>query len=155
MPSGSNRRAFLFAFAETGFVDTTRRNRNKARSYELRINAVQRASKRNGLAHMVEAADPRHHALNAHAEARMRHAAIAAQVEIPLERVERQALLLNAALEQLVTGHALRSADHFAVSLGRQHIHAESKRGIVGVGLHVKRFDGGWIAMHHYGAIEL
>jgi hypothetical protein len=46
---------------------------------------MQGAGERNGLAHMVQAADPRDGALDAHAEARVRHAAVAAQVEVPLE----------------------------------------------------------------------
>src|ERR1700722_14381086 len=49
----------------------------------LRIQTVQRPGKWTRFAHVLETADPRHHALNAHAEAAMRHAAISAQVKVP------------------------------------------------------------------------
>src|ERR1700676_3968324 len=52
----------------------------------LRVEPVQHSGKRNGLAHVFQAANPGHGALNAHAEAAMGHAAKFAQVEIPLER---------------------------------------------------------------------
>ena len=67
------------------------------------IDTMQRSRKWDGLAHVIEAADPGHRALNAHAEARMRHAAVAAQVEVPLEGFLGQVVLLDAAVQQLVT----------------------------------------------------
>src|SRR5262245_60674426 len=57
----------------------------------LRVNAVQHARVRNGLAEMRHAADPGHYALDAHAEPRVREGSVFAHVEVPLELVERQA----------------------------------------------------------------
>ena len=68
----------------------------------LRVHAVQHARKWNRLPHVIEGAHPGHHALDAHAEARVRHAAVAAQVEIPLERLARQLVLIDARAQQFV-----------------------------------------------------
>jgi hypothetical protein len=61
----------------------------------LRINPVQRSRKRNRLPHVIQPADPRHRALNPHAEARMRHAAVAPQIQVPLKRLARQFMFIN------------------------------------------------------------
>src|ERR1035438_4419439 len=82
----------------------------------LRIDAVQGAGKGDGFPYMVEAADPRDRALNAHAEAAVGNAAVAAQVQIPLKGFPGQLVLVNAAAEQLIARHALRTADDFAVA---------------------------------------
>ena len=76
---------------------------------------------------MVEAADPGHDALDAHAEAGVRHAAEAAQVEIPLERFARQLVLLDALQQQVVVLEALAAADDFAVAFGRQDVARTSR----------------------------
>src|SRR5947209_6756459 len=73
----------------------------------LRVNACQRARKWNGLTYVLQAADPGNGALNAHAEPSMRHAAVLAQIEIPLERRLRQPVLLNALEQQVVVANAL------------------------------------------------
>ena len=62
----------------------------------LRVDPMQRARERNRLAHVLQAADPAHHPLDAHAEARVGHAAVAPQVEIPLEGLARQVVLVDA-----------------------------------------------------------
>src|ERR1035437_5832466 len=51
----------------------------------LRVDAVQAAGKGDGLADVVEGADPGDHSFNAHAEAGVGDRAVAAQVEVPLE----------------------------------------------------------------------
>src|SRR5512146_323686 len=52
---------------------------------KLRIQPVQHAREGNGFAHVFQAANPGDHALDAHAESGVGHAAVLAQVEIPLE----------------------------------------------------------------------
>ena len=60
---------------------------------------MQSACKRNRLPYVVEAADPRDGAFDAHAKARVRHAAVAAQVEVPLEGLLGQLVVLDAAVQ--------------------------------------------------------
>ena len=98
---------------------------------------------------MVEAADPRDGALDAHAEAGVRDGAVAAQVEVPLEGVERQVVLFDALLQQVVGVDALRAADDLAVAFGREHVDAERLGGVERVGLHVEGLDGGGVAVDH------
>src|SRR6267154_3367115 len=56
----------------------------------LRIHAINHAREGDDLANVFGAANPRDRALEAHSEAGMRHAPVAAQIEIPLERFFRQ-----------------------------------------------------------------
>src|SRR5271166_6098286 len=121
----------------------------------LRIQPVQHARKRYGLAHVLEAAYPRHRALDAHAEAGVRHTAELPQVKVPLEGLFRQSMLVNALEQQLVGRHALRAANNFAVALGREHVHAQREVGPLGIGLHVERLYRRRITMHHNRPFEL
>ena len=104
---------------------------------------------------MVEAADPGDGALDAHAEAGVGDAAVAAQVEVPLEGGEREVVLFDAGLEEVVAVDALRAADDFAVALGGEDVDAESLGGVVRVGLHVEGLDGGGVAVDHDRLVEL
>ncbi len=104
---------------------------------------------------MIESANPRHCPLDSHAETRVRHRAVAAQIEIPLERRQRQAVLFNPLLQQFVRCNALRAADDLSISFRRQHIHAQREFRVLRVRLHVERLDGGGIAMNHHRPIEL
>ena len=90
---------------------------------------------------MVQPGDPRERALDADPEAGVRHAAVAAQVLVPLEGLLRQALLLDAARQQLERGHALAAADDLAVALRGQAVAGEAEPGVRGVGLHVEGLD--------------
>ena len=81
------------------------------------------------------------------------NAAVFAEIKIPLEGFFGQIVLVNALQEQVVRGHALRSADDFAVAFGGQHVHAESELGALGIGFHVKRFHAGRVAMDHDGPV--
>src|SRR5262249_6565504 len=90
-----------------------------------RMQAVEHAGKRDRLADMLEAANPRHCALQSHAEAGMRHRAELAQVHIPVERLLRQIVLFDPLSEQLQAGDALPTADDLAVTLRSEHVHAE------------------------------
>src|SRR5690242_19493124 len=64
---------------------------------ELRRQPVQHACKRNGFADVFKAANPRHHALDPHAKARVRNGAVAPQIQIPTEGFARQFMLIDAA----------------------------------------------------------
>ena len=88
---------------------------------------MQRTRERDGLAHMLQSANPRHSALDAHTESRVWNPTELAQVEIPLERLFRQLVLMNALQQQIVGSDTLRAADDFPVTLRREHIHAEGK----------------------------
>src|ERR1700761_2079003 len=90
------------------------------------VDAVQGASEGDSFADVVQAADPGDDAFDAHAEAGVRHAAVAAQVEIPVEGFQWQVVGFNAALEQVVAGDTLRAADDFAVTFGGENVKAES-----------------------------
>ena len=74
---------------------------------ELRVDPVEHARIRNRLAQVLEATDPGDHALDAHAEAAMRHGAEAAQVEVPLEGFLRQLVFLDAVQQQVELVEAL------------------------------------------------
>src|SRR5580704_9647796 len=106
---------------------------------------MQHTRERNSLAHMLQAADPGYGSLDAHAEARVRNAAVFAEVKIPLESFFGQIVLVNTLQEQIVRGHALRTADDFAVTFGRQHVNAKSKLRTLGIRFHVKRLYAGGI----------
>src|SRR5215212_11139809 len=88
-----------------------------------RSQSVKHPRERDGLADVLDAAHPCDAALDAHAEARVRDAAVAAQVEVPLERLARQAVLFELFFQKFERGRALAAADDFAVALGREHVH--------------------------------
>ena len=69
------------------------------RNTELRVDAVEGPGEGDGFANVVEAAEPGHDSLDAHAEAGVGDAAVFAQVEVPLEGGERQVVLFDAGLE--------------------------------------------------------
>src|SRR5262245_24784090 len=56
----------------------------------LRVDFVQHPGVGDGLAQVGHAAHPGDHTLHAHAEPRVRHGAVAPQVDVPLERFPRQ-----------------------------------------------------------------
>ena len=57
--------------------------------FYLRINSIEGTGKGDGLSYMIEPTDPCHGALDPHSKARMRNGAVPAQVEVPLESLER------------------------------------------------------------------
>ena len=67
----------------------------------LRVNPVQRARERDRFADVIEAADPGYGALNAHSEAAVGDAAVATEVQVPLEGLAGQVVLVDAGAEQL------------------------------------------------------
>ena len=93
-------------------------------SQELRINSVEGSGEGDGFADVVEAADPGYDSLDAHAEAGVGDAAVFAEVEVPLEGVEREVVLDDAGFEEVVAVDALAAADDFAVALGGEDVDA-------------------------------
>ena len=90
---------------------------------------------------MLEPADPRDDALDAHAEAAVRDAAEPAQIEVPLERLARELVLLDAAEQQVVVVDALAAADDLAVALGREDVDRERDLGPAVLRLEVEGLD--------------
>ena len=74
---------------------------------------------------MIDPADPRHDPFDAHAEAAVRDAAEAAEIQVPLERLFRQLVLFDAGDEQIVIVDALAAANDLAVAFRGQHVHAQ------------------------------
>src|SRR5580765_2140694 len=79
--------------------------------FRLRVDLVQHPRECDAFADVLGARDPRDRALDAQAEARVRYAAVLAQVEVPLEGLARQLVLRDALLEQRIVVDALRPAD--------------------------------------------
>src|SRR3954465_14216714 len=94
-------------FVLTHRLDAPSRRETNRRSKPLRIDTVQRSGKWDGFADVLETTDPGDGPLDAHAEAGVRYRAIAAQIQIPLEGVDRQMVIFDALLEQLIGRNAL------------------------------------------------
>ena len=61
------------------------------------VDPVDEAGEGDGLPNVVEAAEPGHQALDAHPEAAVGHAAVAPEVQVPLQGLLGQVMLLDAA----------------------------------------------------------
>src|ERR1700674_5883032 len=120
----------------------------------LRIHAINHAREGDDFANVFGAANPCDRALEAHSEAGMRHAAVAAQIEIPLERFFRQFVFAQSLQEQVVIVDALAAPDDFAVAFRRDHVKGEGELGTLGVRLHVKGFDRSRVVVDQHRAIE-
>jgi len=72
-----------------------------------RIDAIEHAWEGDDLANVLGSTNPRDGAFEAQTKARMRDAAVAAQVEVPLERVLGEIVLSNAPEESFVVRLAL------------------------------------------------
>src|SRR6266404_6582543 len=120
----------------------------------LRIHAINHAREGDDFANVFGATNPRDRTLEAHSEAGMRHAAVAAQVEIPLEGLFGQVVFAQALQEQIVIVDALAAADDFAVTFGSDHVEGEGELGALCVRLHVKGFDRGRVVVDQHRAIE-
>src|SRR5438105_9557491 len=107
----------------------------------LRINPVNHARKGNNLADVLCSANPGYHPLEAHAETRVGHAAVAAQVQIPLEGFFGQFLLPQSLDQKIVARNALSTADDFSVAFRSQHVESERQIRPGAVRLHVEGLD--------------
>src|SRR5580658_1501618 len=121
----------------------------------LRIDAIQHPWKGDDLANVLRSANPRHRAFKAQSKARVRNAAVAPQVQIPLERFFGQLFFANAPNQRLVVRLALASADDLAVSLRRNHVETERKLGPLGIRGHVERFHRSGITMDDRRLVEV
>src|SRR6267378_6486695 len=104
----------------------------------LRVYPVNHAREGNHFADVLRPANPGDRAFQAHSEAGMRHAAVAPQVEVPLERLFRQVVFAQALQQQIVIVDALAPADNFAIAFGRNHVEGQRQLRPLGVGLHVE-----------------
>ncbi len=82
------------------------------------------------------------------------NAPVAAEVEVPLERLARQLVVLDRLHERVEIVLALTAADDLAVPLGREDVHAERELRVGGVALEVERLHRRRVAVDHDGAIE-
>src|SRR5687767_11628405 len=80
-----------------------------------RINAIQHPRIGNGFAQVIQSADPADDALDSHSEPSVGDAAEAPEVEVPLERLLREIVLLDAFDEQVVIVQAFAAADDLAI----------------------------------------
>jgi hypothetical protein len=96
-----------------------------------------------------EPADPPDGALDPEAESRVGHGAVLADVEVPLERLQRETVLLDPPQQQVVIVDPLAAADDLAVALRRDHVDAEGPIRSHRIGLHVEGFHGRGIAVDH------
>src|SRR5260370_1513199 len=122
----------------------------EAGEQRLRIHAVNHAREGDNLTNVLCSANPGHHALKAHAKAGVRHAAIAAQVQIPLEGLLGQLLLSQSLDQKIVTRDTLSAADDFAVTLRSQHVKSKRQIRPRAIGLHIEGFDRSGITMNHH-----
>ena len=104
---------------------------------------------------MLQPAQPRHDALDAHAEARMRHAPVPPQVEVPLECFLRQLVLANPFEQQCVVVQTLSAADDLPVALRGEHVDRQRQLRPLGVRLHVEGLDRGGKALHGDRTVEV
>src|SRR5713226_661454 len=121
----------------------------------LRIDAIEQAREGDHLADVRSSANPGDGAFNPQTESGMRHAAVAPQVQIPLERFLGQIVLADALDQQIVAGNALATTDNLAVAFRREHVETQRQLGALRVRLHVERLDGCRVVMHHHRAVVL
>src|SRR5436190_8474680 len=119
-----------------------------------RTQSFEHARERDRLADVVQSADPRHAALDAHPEPRVRYGAEAAEVEVPVDRLARQLMLLDARFEPRQIVLALAAADDLAVPLGRENVDAEGEPRVGRIRLHVERLRRERIAVDHDRPVE-
>src|SRR5947199_706018 len=120
----------------------------------LRIHAVNHAREGDDLANVFGAANPGDGTFEAQSETGVRNAAVAPQVEIPLECVFGQAVFAKAPDQHVVVVDTLAAADDFAVTLGSNHVKREGEFGALGIRLHIKGFNRSGIVMDEHGPVE-
>src|SRR4029453_6340946 len=103
---------------------------------------------------MLDPANPADHAFDPHPEAAMRHAAEAAEVEVPLEGFLGKLVLLDTRHQQIVVVDTLAAADDFTVAFGCEHVDAECDLRTLRVRLHIERLNCRRISMHRDRSIE-
>src|SRR5205809_7936587 len=91
----------------------------------LRIHAVNHTREGDDFANVFGAANPGDGAFEAQSKTRVRNAAVAPQVEVPLESFFGQVVLVETFEQQVVIVDALAATDDFAVALGSNHVEGE------------------------------
>src|SRR2546430_14083143 len=87
-----------------------------------RPEALEQAGEGDRLAHVGEAAQPGDAALDAHAEAGVRHGAVAAEIEGPAEGAERELVPPELPLEHRGGGPPPAAAADLPPALGPEHV---------------------------------
>src|SRR5258708_765754 len=119
-----------------------------------RIYPVNHPWEGDDLADVFGATDPGDSALQAQTETRVGNAAVAAQVQIPLERLYRQVVLFQSLNKQIIVVDTLAAADNLAIALRSEHVEGECQIGPLQVRLHIEGFDGCGIVMNHYRPVK-
>src|SRR2546423_12995812 len=97
----------------------------RAQNASSRVHAINHAREGNHLPDVLCAANPGYGALEAQTKAGVGHAAVAAQIQIPLEGIFGKIVLTQALDQQIVIVNTLAAADDFAIAFGREHVEGE------------------------------
>src|SRR5687768_6272155 len=92
---------------------------------------------------MFYPAHPGDGAFDAHAKTAVRNGAVAAEVEVPFERLAGQIVGGELFLHIFERRGTLAAADDLAVAFRGEQVDAEGAFGTLGVDLEIKTFDGG------------
>src|SRR5580693_1093714 len=106
----------------------------EAGSSSSRLGPVEHPRIGDGFADVFQSAHPGHEAFDTHAEAGVRHTAVFAQIDVPVESFRRKFVLFQALHEQIQIVDALTSAYDLAIAFGRDHIHAQGQLRTIGIG---------------------
>jgi len=98
----------------------------------LRVKTVNQAREGTHFADVLQPTNSPDCSLYAQPEAAVRHAAVLAQIDVPLIRLHRQAMIANALDQQAGIRHALGTADDLTVPLGREQVRALAYLGPTG-----------------------
>ena len=74
---------------------------------------------------MLQPADPRDTTFDPHAESAVRHRAVLAQIDVPVESFLGQIMLFDPLQQQFRIVDALPTADDLSVALRRQHVDSQ------------------------------
>src|SRR2546423_8685744 len=88
----------------------------RAQNASSRVHAINHAREGNHLADVLCAANPGDGAFKAQTKTGMRHAAVAAQIQVPLKGIFREVVFAQALDQQIIIVNALTAADDFAVA---------------------------------------
>src|ERR1700683_853689 len=108
----------------------------------LRIDAIEHPREGNHLADVLRSANPGHGTFQPEPKPRVGHAAVTAQVEIPLKCFLRQVVLAKAFNQRVIVCQALAAADNFAVAFRSDHVEAQRKIRALLIRGHIKGLHG-------------
>src|SRR5690348_3620862 len=120
-----------------------------------RIYAIEHTREGYDFADVLGSANPCNRALQAQPESRVRHAAVTAQVEIPLKRFLREIILAQSLDQRVVIREALSPSDDFAVAFRGDHVETERQLGPRRVGRHIKGLHRRRVAMNNDRFVEV